>query len=220
MTFAQRKQQELREEIVAASFAEFAERGYHETGVADIARRIGIGHGTFYRYFENKRDILDHVITQLIERLLAALMEENAPDAATTLESYREQTERIAMVVTKIFQEDPGAARMLLFEATSIDVALTDRLMSVYDTAAGLTAGYFENGIRRGYLREDLDVAASAESVVGMVIAAILNVLRHPGDPARHDRFSAALIGLMLGGIVTPAVPNLDQPGGVESTSA
>jgi AcrR family transcriptional regulator len=27
-----------------------------------LAEREGIGHGTFYRYFENKRDIVDHVI--------------------------------------------------------------------------------------------------------------------------------------------------------------
>ena len=58
---AQRKA-ELRREIVAASFDCFAERGYHATGIADIAARLGIGHGTFYRYFENKRDLLVKVI--------------------------------------------------------------------------------------------------------------------------------------------------------------
>ena len=68
LTFSQRKRHELREEIVDAAFAEFAERGYHDTGIADIARRLGIGHGTFYRYFENKRDILDHVVTRLMPR--------------------------------------------------------------------------------------------------------------------------------------------------------
>ena len=220
MTFAQRKQQALREEIVNAAFAEFAKRGYHDTGIADIARRLGIGHGTFYRYFQNKRDILDHVVTQLIERLLGALAEENAPDAATTLESYQQQTRRIAVAVTEIFQDDPRAARMLLFEATSIDVALTDRLLSVFDTAASLTAGYFENGVRHGYIRADLDTAASAEAVVGMVIAAVLNILRHPDDPARHERFSAALLQLMLSGIVASPASEPDESAGARSATA
>lgn len=216
LTFAQRKQQALREEIVDAAFAEFAQRGYHDTGIADIARRLGIGHGTFYRYFQNKRDILDQVVTQLIERLLEALTKENAPDAATTLESYQEQTQRIAVAVTEIFQDDPRAGRMLLFEATSVDAELTDRLLSVFDTAASLTAGYFENGVRRGYIRADLDIAASAEAVVGMMIAAILNILRHPEDTARHERFSAALRRLMLDGILAsaPTHPGQDVRGG------
>ena len=220
LTFAQRKQQELREEIVDASFAEFAERGYHDTGIADIARRLGIGHGTFYRYFQNKRDILDHVVTQSIERLLDALTQDNAPDAATTLDSYREQTERIAREITKIFQDDPRAARMLLLEATSIDAELTDRLLSVFDTAATLIAGYFENGVRHGYIRADSDLAASAEAVVGMMIAGILNILRHPDDTARHERFSAALIRLMLGGILAASTSDPAATTDVRSASA
>ena len=220
LTFAERKRQELREEIVDASFAEFAERGYYNTGIADIARRLGIGHGTFYRYFQNKRDILDHVVTQAIERLLDALTQDNAPDAATTLDSYRDQTERIAHEITNIFQDDPRAARMLLLEATSVDVELTDRLLSVFDTAASLTAGYFENGVRYGYIRADLDIETSAEAVVGMMIAGILNILRYPEDAARHERFTAALIQLMLGGIVTPMPPNLDDTEVANGTSA
>lgn len=220
LTFAQRKQQALREEIVDAAFAEFAQRGYHDTGIADIARPLGIGHGTFYRYFQNKRDILDHVVTQLIERLLDALTEENAPDAATTLESYQEQTQRIAVAVTKIFQDDPRAGRMLLFEATSIDVELTDRLLSVFDTAASLTAGYFENGVRRGYIRADLDIAASAEAVVGMMIAAVLNIVRHPEDTARHERFSLALRRLMLDGILASSTSDPAETTNARGVSA
>jgi AcrR family transcriptional regulator len=220
LSFAQRKQQALRDEIVDAAFAEFAQRGYHDTGIADIARRLGIGHGTFYRYFQNKRDILDHVVANLIERLLSALTEENAPDAATTLESYQEQTQRIALVVTEIFQDDPRAAQMLLFEATSIDVELTDRLLSVFDTAASLTAGYFENGMHHGYIRADLDTVASAEAVVGMMIAAVLNILRHPDDPDRHERFSAALLRLMLDGIIAPPASDPGETPDTRSASA
>ena len=38
------------------------------TAIADIAKRLGIGHGTFYRHFKNKRDILDHVIDEVYEK--------------------------------------------------------------------------------------------------------------------------------------------------------
>ncbi|MET0796373.1 MAG: helix-turn-helix domain-containing protein, partial [Rhodococcus sp. (in: high G+C Gram-positive bacteria)] len=68
MTRAERKKAELRREIIDASFECFAKRGYHATGIADIATTLGIGHGTFYRYFENKRDIIDHVIDDLIAK--------------------------------------------------------------------------------------------------------------------------------------------------------
>ena len=75
LTRAERNRLQLRSDILQAAFIEFSERGYHQTAIADIAQRLGIGHGTFYRYFENKRDILEHVINdtalQLTELLAA-----------------------------------------------------------------------------------------------------------------------------------------------------
>src|SRR6202034_1773815 len=81
--------QELRGEIAAAAFEEFAQRGYHQTSIADITGRVGVSSGTFYNYFKSKREILDHVIDRLAAQLVAALSAANAPDAPSTLEQYR-----------------------------------------------------------------------------------------------------------------------------------
>ena len=56
---AERNRLQLRADILQAAFIEFSDRGYHQTAIADIAQRLGIGHGTFYRYFDNKRDIFE-----------------------------------------------------------------------------------------------------------------------------------------------------------------
>jgi AcrR family transcriptional regulator len=126
-TRADRKRAELRAEIVDAAFAEFAERGYHQTGIADIARRVGIGHGTAYLHFKNKRDIVDHVVDELVGRVMETLAAENSPEAATTLAEYREQSMRIARALGEILMDDPRATRMLLLEATSVDAEMTER---------------------------------------------------------------------------------------------
>ena len=56
---------------------------------ADIAAELGIGHGTFYRYFRNKHDIAAHVLDRVVERVAAGALEED-PEASDTLEEYRE----------------------------------------------------------------------------------------------------------------------------------
>ena len=78
---AERNRLQLRADIIQAAFIEFSERGYHQTAIADIAKRLGIGHGTFYRHFANKRDILEHVIDDVTQKITAALVAENAPTA-------------------------------------------------------------------------------------------------------------------------------------------
>src|ERR1700758_4636281 len=124
---AERRKLQLREEIIDAAIDVFAESGYHECGVADIAKRVGIGHSTFYRHFENKRAILDEVINTVIERFMAALAAENAPDAANTLDEYRDQAARIGTALADI-SSDIRVVRLLLIEAASVDTDLRQRI--------------------------------------------------------------------------------------------
>jgi AcrR family transcriptional regulator len=195
----ERRKAETRREIIDAAFTCFAEQGYHATGIADIAARLGIGHGTFYRYFENKRDIVEHVIDDLIGRIVEALGAENAPGAVSTLEEYRAQTARIGTALAQIFSEDPRVAQLLL-SAAGIDDAMRERMLDLFAMTTPLTAAYLEHGVRLGYLRADLDVEPTAQSINGMILGSVLVGMRDPA-PAQQERLSAAIRAVMYDGI-------------------
>ncbi|MGY2013114.1 TetR/AcrR family transcriptional regulator [Nocardia gipuzkoensis] len=199
-TRAERRKAELRQEIIDTAFVCFAEKGYHATGIADIAGHLGIGHGTFYRYFSNKRDIIDHVIDDLAARIIAALGTENAPDAAATLDEYRAQIDRIGVALTEILLADRRVAQLLLFHATGIDDELTEWLYGLLDTADALTAGYLDHGVELGYLRADLDTRNTARAVTGMLIAGIVHSLREP-DEAAIAGLNQAIRRLLVDGV-------------------
>jgi AcrR family transcriptional regulator len=61
----------------------YAERGYEQTTVAEIAERAGLTARTFFRYFADKREVLFAGSDALGDRLVAAL--DAAPDSATPL---------------------------------------------------------------------------------------------------------------------------------------
>jgi AcrR family transcriptional regulator len=189
-----------RTEIVHAAFAEFAERGYHNTGIADIARRLGIGHGTFYRYFANKRDILVHVLDHTVDRL-RTVVARDAPGAAETLTGYRAQVQRIGYAMFDLFVDDPQLMRMCFVEPMSVDAELADRVLATHEAMGALTEEYLRHGVRRGFLRADLDTAVTARAVNGMVIAAGLSLPRTAPD---RDRWVNALTALMFDGISSP----------------
>jgi AcrR family transcriptional regulator len=197
---AEQRKLELRQEIIDAAFDCFAERGYHATGIADIAARLGIGHGTFYRYFDNKRDIVDQVITQLIARIAGALQDENAPEAVDSLDAYVDQAARIGESLGRILVGDPRVARMLLLEAPGIDPAMGERVLDFFEGAATWTAAYLDHGVKGGYLRADLDVAGTATAINGMIFASALAGIRNP-DAAYQRGLSEAIRRLMYDGI-------------------
>lgn len=197
---AERQRLLLRQEILDAASIEFSERGYHQTSIADIARRIGMGHGTFYRYFENKRDILNHVIEGVCDKIRSAMTDDNAPTASGSLEAYERQVQRIGVSLTKIVLESPGLFRVLLLEATSIDEEMTQSVTKFFDWCSAQIAAYFENGVRQGFLRKDLDIEGSARALLGMIFGTLLLSL-NASDPQMFKRTDAAIRRILLEGI-------------------
>lgn len=200
---SQLRKSALRQEIVDAALDAFAEQGYHATSIADIARRLGIGHGTFYRYFKNKRDIIEHVIDGLVEGLLETLAEDNAPEAVTTLEGYRAQSVRIGGALAKLFGGDPRVPRLLLFEAPGVDAALRERVLDFLDSAADLTAAYLTHGMEHGYLRADLDVLNTARALNGMILGGVVHGVRQC-DLETQQAMTKAIQSVMYDGISAP----------------
>lgn len=66
--------------LAVAALELFAERGYDQTTVADVAARAGVTERTFYRYFSDKREVLFGGGAQWEEQILAAIKEAK-PDA-------------------------------------------------------------------------------------------------------------------------------------------
>ena len=197
---AERQRLLLRQEIIDAAFIEFSERGYHQTGISHIAKRIGVGHGTFYRHFENKRDILTHVIDDVCQKIKNAMTENDAPTASRSLCDYEAQLERLGFALNKILHETPGLFRILLLEATSIDTEMTLRINAFFSWGAEQVSAYFEHGVSQGYLRKDLDIDATAHLLVGIIFSSVMTSLSN-SDPDLFKRTNSAIRRMLLEGI-------------------
>ena len=56
--------QQRREEIINAAHKCFVTKGFHATGMADIAREFGMSAGHIYNYFPSKTAIIEEVISR------------------------------------------------------------------------------------------------------------------------------------------------------------
>jgi AcrR family transcriptional regulator len=170
-----------REAILRAAGKVFAERGYHATGISDIARELGAGHGTFYRYFRNKEDIARSVVARALGQVMDALSDED-PRAAQTLAEYREQVRRIGHKLFDLVVAEPALCRILFYDAVAIDRAEPEFAGRAMEAAAAYTAGFLRNGQDRGFLRPDVDPTVTGLAVNGMIMTGALRLL-HAADP-------------------------------------
>ncbi|WP_018767047.1 TetR/AcrR family transcriptional regulator [Bacillus sp. 105MF] len=58
--------EERRNEILDTAEKLFVSKGYMKTTVNDILREIGIAKGTFYHYFKSKEEVMDAIITRIV----------------------------------------------------------------------------------------------------------------------------------------------------------
>ena len=61
------------EAILGAATRVFAEKGYSSASITDIAQAADVSDGLIYKYFANKRDLLEHVLKGFYERIIADL---------------------------------------------------------------------------------------------------------------------------------------------------
>jgi AcrR family transcriptional regulator len=189
-----------REAILDAAHTVFARKGYAAAGIADLAGELGIGHGTVYRYFGNKRDVAQAVLDRALTRIAEVVTAED-PSGTGDLAAYRAQVERIGHRLYDLFASDPALARLVFVDLAAVDDGLRERLLAAYETFAAYTAAYLRNGVTKGFLRKDLDVDTTARIVNGIIFEGAAQVARVEDPRSLRDRWVRATVALMFDGI-------------------
>jgi AcrR family transcriptional regulator len=66
--------QRKRSELAEAAFDLFVNRGFHRTGVREVAAAAGLSVGAVFTYFTDKEEILAHIFFGQLERLEKELL--------------------------------------------------------------------------------------------------------------------------------------------------
>ena len=109
-----------RRRILDAAEEVFGEMGYHEASVSEITRRAGVAQGTFYIYFNSKRETFVELVEDIGERLRAATSAA-IRDSASRLDAERHgftaffrfvyEHRRIYRIIEEAGRVAPEAAR-------------------------------------------------------------------------------------------------------------
>ena len=90
---------EGREELLAAALRVFAQRGYQQAGVDEIAAAAGYSKGALYWHFSGKEDLLLALLEERIDaplREMVALLASAPPDRDMAVEASREFARRLS----------------------------------------------------------------------------------------------------------------------------
>jgi AcrR family transcriptional regulator len=173
---------ERQRQILACAKRVFAQRGFHAANVSHICEAAGIGRGTLYLYFQNKRAVLTAILRETLDRVRALMERQSAevtfaPPEKITRTVAMEWTAKQLRELLEVAFEDEHTLRILLREAVGLDVDVEKVLAEIDETLIAIVERSLVATQKAGFARP-LDARAVATMVVGGVEKLALSALR------------------------------------------
>ena len=151
-----------REAILRAAIDVFAERGYFNAQVADIARAAGIAAGTVYLYFRSKDDILVSIFERTVKQRLA-----EGRAAVADIADPAERLRQFAHLHLGMLGRDRNLAIVFQVELRQ-SVKFMERFSStLLRDYLGQIRAAIEDGQEQGLFRTDVNATAVAKMFFG-----------------------------------------------------
>jgi AcrR family transcriptional regulator len=155
----------------------FARKGYHRTNIAEIVTRAQIARGTFYLYFQNKKDLFEELLEQVLGELRLRIQRLRiGPEEPEPVEQLRNNLKR----VLNFLVAERELTDILLNHATGFDRELDSRIREFYERVAEQIQRSLDLGIQMQLVR-DCDTRAVAYCILGGIKEVV-------GQASRHKR--------------------------------
>ena len=147
---------ERKQALLRAARDVFAEKGYHDAKVEDIAEKAKVAKGTVYLYFKDKRGVLEELVNGLFLRLGMAIVRVDVGEEVAS------QVVHNIRAIVNVFFEDLPLTRVLLSYAAGLDPAFVKKIGSFYESGHNMLRAALQEGQRLGIVAPgDADVYAT-----------------------------------------------------------
>lgn len=150
--------------LTEAAALEFAEKGYHKASITDITQRAGVGRGTFYLYFDTKRDALDAVIDSYFQRTLAAV--NDTSDLSGNAGDFEQHLRTVFTRLFDMLDNSPEILQVILREGL-LDSAMTKRMFGILDLIESVNITIIEQARADGTITSAVDATFLAHAITG-----------------------------------------------------
>jgi len=154
--------EEARSRILDAANRVFAEKGYHEATMEDIAKRLGVSKGAIYLYFSSKEDLFEAMVKtapQAFKEILYSSFGDEADPVQSTTEFFDK--------MLKLSASNPGLSFEILSEA-SRNPTLRRILKQNHAEYEKVLTSFLAEGQKRRFVGDNLDIRPLANSLIAL----------------------------------------------------
>ncbi len=164
--------QDKRERILSAALKVFADRGFYNAKVSEVAREAGVADGTIYLYFRNKDDLLISLFEDRMDYLITRLVEELERVGGSAVDRIR----RMVFMHLSIAHESPDLAEFITVELRQSGKFIKDYENPKFLSYLKVLRDLVEEGQAEGTLLPNIDARATVRAVFGALDEVLLTL--------------------------------------------
>jgi len=180
-----------RARIIAVAASEFARLGFDQANITMIAEQAGMGKGTIYLYFENKRDLFLAMLRYIASQQLAVIRTALAEDG-----TVHQRLERLFRAFAHLSAQQSDSFNVLMSALYGVNRSFQAEATKLLRDYVAVIALMLEQSQARGEIRTH-QVEATALQVLSLTESYVLSarVLGHSEqDIAQQAREVADLV--------------------------
>jgi len=182
-------------QIIDVAIDLFAEKGFQQTTMQEIAETAGVGKGTIYRFYESKEDLVSSLVEFSIKDITEQMVE-----ATALLDNPYEKLRTIIGVEIDYYDKKRNLAKLLVREVLGYRDEFEDRIRQIFSTRTALVEEVIQKGIDNGEFKpvNPTTLAASLEGMIhATVIAWLLFENTFSREEIKNDILTTVFHGVM-----------------------
>lgn len=190
-----------RERILEAALRVFAERGFYNAKVSQVARAAGVADGTIYLYFQNKDDLLIQLFEDRMDFIIQRLRKELARMERSPLEQLR----RLIQLHIELAIYDADLAEFITVELRQSSKFVKEYENPQFVEYLRILRDMIEEGQRVGEIRPGMDSRLIVRAIFGALDEVLLTLTLASRTRSVDVKMSAdQLADLIIDGMSIP----------------
>ncbi|MDR3662356.1 MAG: TetR/AcrR family transcriptional regulator C-terminal ligand-binding domain-containing protein, partial [Mycobacterium sp.] len=112
------------------------------------------------------------------------------PGRLASITEFRDHLLGIGLAYSEVLASEPRLMRLIVVQAAGVDQQMTEEFQRVFDDGARVLRAMLRDGIDQGYIRADVDVQATAQTVCAIPFGI---ALRYGQKPSREELIAQTL---------------------------
>ncbi len=153
-----------RQKIMEAAVVVFADKGFYNSTVADVARSADVADGTIYLYFKNKDDLLISIFEHSMEMFIGTVRGE-----LENIDNPRDKIRKFITLHLQLVQKHQNLAQVIQIELRQSSKFMKEYANEKFFEYLSLIQGVIEEGKEQGLFRASADPVILKRAIFGAV---------------------------------------------------